>query len=141
MTNIYREEVQMNKNNFCIRPVVVGNDTCGATHRNGNKPKININETLILIVIPRKDMAFMQPIGSTKKVLPEDLSEWLDKENTLDEWNHLLFFPEVADSGNTINARSFKSLEDFIMKHSLIKTPNKKRKEETERPSHVTSSS
>ena len=80
-------------------------------------------------------MAFMQPIGRTKNVLPDDLSAWIDQENTLDEWKHLFLLSEMACSGDAVNPQDFKSLEGFSMKAILHKTSIKKRKEDIERPS------
>ena len=79
VNNICKEETQMNKNKFFIRSAVLGADNCSTTHQNANKPKIKISETSILIVIPRKEMAFMQPIGFTKNVSHKDLSKWINQ--------------------------------------------------------------
>ena len=85
-------------------------------------------------MIPRKDVAFVQPIWCTENVLPEDLSAWLDEENTLDECNHLFFLSEMASSDDTINYKKLKSLEDFSIKSSLDKTSTKKKRTKVEIP-------
>ena len=63
-------------------------------HGNGNKEKVQLNQSSILATVPGKDMAFVEPIGSSNNVSSEDLSEWLDQENTLADWNHLFFLAE-----------------------------------------------
>ena len=118
----------MDKNKFCIRLADSGSENYDTARRNANKLKVNISETFILIVIPRKDMTFVQPIGCTKNVSPKDSPAWFDQENTLDVWNRLFFLSKMASSSDTVNPQDFKSLEDFNMKSSLHKNPTKKKK-------------
>ena len=74
---LYREEIQRNKNKFCTRQIEGPGKGCGVTHRNGNKEKVKLHQSSILVTIPGKDMAFVQPIGSSNNVSSEDLNEWL----------------------------------------------------------------
>ena len=124
MDFLCREEIQRNKNKFCTRQIEGPGKGCGVTHRNGNKEKVKLHQSSILVTIPGKDMAFVQPIGSSNNVSSEDLNEWLAQDNTLADWNHLFFLAKMANS-ESVEPQKLKPMEDFSIKAAIHKTPAK----------------
>ena len=135
--NLCREEIQVNKNKFCVKLCRADVEGYGATHRNGDKPKITVDGTSILAVIPGKNMAFIQPMGSAEHVSEHDLEAWKEQEHTLADWNHLFFLAEAGNSTKTGNPEEIKALEDFSAKASLHKTPGKNRSIRMSKEKHV----
>ena len=54
-----REERQRNKNVLCTRQVEGNGKGSGVSHRNGNKPKVSLDQSSILVTISGKDAAFV----------------------------------------------------------------------------------
>jgi len=126
--DLCREEIQRNKNKFCIRSMEGNGISCGVSHRNGNKEKVTLKDSSILVTIPGKEMAFVQPIGSAENVSPEDLIEWLKQENTLADWSHLFFLANMVNSNTSDKPQKIKPIKEFSIKAAIHKTPAKNAK-------------
>jgi len=92
-------------------------------HRNRNTPKINIASDAIL-VMKGADVAFINPIGSTKNLDPSILKEWSKKDATLAEWSHRFMLIEMVESEVSMKD-VLKNSEDFLVRVANTKTLKK----------------
>ena len=119
VNDICCQEVQLNRNTFCIR------NNCTISHRNGGAPPVLISpSTIIVIKNLEKLHAFITPMGSVDYVDKNVVSEWSSQVNTLADWASLFKLSEMSDSG-CASKTDLDELHNFAEKAALHKTPKK----------------
>ena len=112
-----REKRSGGLNTFCLK------ESCNIQHRNGNSPKVNVSDDDI-VVLKGKEIAFISPRGSAKKVHPDMMKEWLRSEATLAEWSHRFMLATVAETDVSTKS-NLQEADLFAKRAEEAKTPKK----------------
>ena len=115
--SLCREKRSGGLNTFCLKT------DCTVNHRNGNAPKIQVDDDDIL-VLKGSDAAFISPRCSARKVDPEILSEWIVSEATLAEWSNRFMVASIPESGVTSKS-DLDKLNKYVKRAEQAKTPKK----------------
>jgi len=116
VNELCRQKRAGGKNTFCIK------FNCTTEHRNNNSPPVSLNREDI-VVLKAPDIAFLDPIGSSRKVSTDLKAEWLSSSKTISEWGKLFLMTDINDGKASVS--DINDLKSFSKMASNYRTPSK----------------